>query len=287
MLAGGEIPGGTDTLVHLEVKQHVPRPGPADRADFLRVNVDGTARWLEWCGRVGIRRVIYLSSIKAVRAAPEGPTLEAAEGPAGSPYGDSKWQAERLVREWVEADSSRAAVILRPAVIYGPGSTANIAAMMTALRRRRFFLVGTNDNRKSLASVDNVVAAIAFVGDRMILGKTDVFNVADTETITVRQLDGRLRRALGRSGNSPTLPLSVARLAAGAGEVFHRLAGRELPLNRSRLAALLETTWFPPDKLLATGFKPVRTLDEGLTELVLSAPVLSNKSRRSADHGVS
>ena len=53
-------------IVHLEVKQHIPRPTPADIGDFTTVNVDGTRAWLDWAARHGIHRFVLLSSIKAV-----------------------------------------------------------------------------------------------------------------------------------------------------------------------------------------------------------------------------
>src|SRR5207248_2899299 len=128
---------------------------------------------------------------------------EAATSPNETPYGASKWEAEQRVRAWVAADSRRSALILRPAVIYGPGSTANVAAMVQALRKGRFFLVGKNDNRKSLASVRNVVAAVIHLLPRIDPGRCEVYNVTDAETLSVRELDGRIRALMGKAGNSP------------------------------------------------------------------------------------
>ena len=62
----GLTASAVDAIVHLEVKQHVPRPTPADVADFERVNVGGTREWLKWAARQGVSRFVFLSSIKAV-----------------------------------------------------------------------------------------------------------------------------------------------------------------------------------------------------------------------------
>ena len=98
----------------------------------------GTREWLAWC-EPAVLRFVYFSSIKAVPIAVAGPTDESMQGPYASAYGASKWRSENAVAECAAADSRRSALILRCAVTYGPGSTANIAAMVAAVRRRLFF----------------------------------------------------------------------------------------------------------------------------------------------------
>jgi len=272
ILAGDLKLEPVDWVIHLEVKQHVLRPRMVDIAEFETVNVAGTATWLEWCRRRGVNGFVCFSSIKAVVANQTGATDESAAGPSDSGYGASKWRAEGLVREWAGSNPARRALILRPAVIYGPGSTANIAAMFDAIRRRRFFLIGRNDNLKSVAAIKNVVAAVVYLLSRAPAGKCEIFNLADAERVSVRQLDGLLRGLLGMPGNSRSLPKSLARLAAWAGDLVFRGTGRTFPINSSRYAALLETSLFPSDKLVATGFRHPLTISEGLRELV-EAPV--------------
>ena len=206
VLAASQLDITADTLVHLEVKQHVVNLTASALAEFQSVNVEGTQTWLDWCTRHGVGRFVYFSSIKAVRQAPCEATDESAVGPPSSMYGASKWAAEERVRAWVVANPHRSALILRPAVIYGPGSTANIAAMVKGIRRKRFFLVGRNDNVKSLVGVRNVVAAVTYLLPRMQTGRCEVFNLVDAQNLTVREIDAAIRRQLGRLGNSPSLP---------------------------------------------------------------------------------
>jgi nucleoside-diphosphate-sugar epimerase len=271
VLAGELKPEAVDWVIHLEVRQHVLRPRTEDVVEFERVNVAGTAAWLEWCRRHGVNGFVGFSSIKAVVANQTGATDESASGQSAAAYGASKWRAEGWVREWAGSSPARRALILRPAVIYGPGSTANIAAMFDAIRRRRFFLIGRNDNLKSVAAIRNVVAAVVYLLSRVAAGKCETFNLADAERVSVRQLDGLLRGLLGMPGNSPSLPRPLARLAAWAGDLVFRGTGRTFPVNSSRYAALLETSLFPADKLVATGFRHPLTILDGLRELVEAA----------------
>lgn len=258
--------GTIDCVVHLEVKQHVLNPSAADLADFRRVNEEGTQAWLDWCGRCGVARFVHLSSIKAVRPRPHAPTDETAAGPHDSPYGASKWAAENRVRAWAAAAPDRSALILRPAVIYGAGGAGNMTAMVEAIRRGRFFLVGRNDNLKSLVSLPNATAAIAWLIARVPAAGSEVFNLSDERTLSVREIDAVLRAELGKGGSSPTLPVTVARAAAWLGDQVHRVTGRVAPINSSRLAALLEHTHFPSTKLAAAGFKHPEGAEAGLRE---------------------
>ena len=249
---------GVDTVLHLEVKLHVLLPDAGTAQEFERVNVRGTADWLSWCERANVRRFVYFSSIKAVRASAYGPTDEAASGPPDSLYGASKWAAEQLVRQWAAADPARSALILRPAVVYGAGPGGNFGAMVEAIRHHRFFLVGKNDNIKSLVAVENLAAATRHLVRRMQPG-CEIYNLVDPRSFSVREIDALIRKNLGRSGNSPSIPLTLGRWLAGIGDWGYRCTGQVLPFNSSRLNALLESTHFSGEKLLATGFHPGNT----------------------------
>lgn len=271
-IARSEILNGTsaevEVVVHLEAKHHVALCSAADVALFGVVNVEGTQRWLDWCTARRVSRFVYFSSIKAVEPEAARMTDEQAGGTRSSLYGNSKWDAEQRVRRWVAGDASRSALILRPAVVYGPGNVANVAAMVRAIHAKRFFLVGENSNVKSMISVKNVAAAVVHLLDRMEPGSCEVYNLVDRESYTVRQIDAMIRAKLGRKGNSPTLPVPIARAAARFGDAFYRVSGRSFPINSSRLDALLEHTHFSCQKLLETGFQHPQSTEEGLGEMV-------------------
>ena len=182
----GRIASPVDAVVHLEVKQHVPRPTPADVAEFAAVNVGGTREWLEWAARQGVSRFVFLSSIKAV-ALGSGPMPE--DSPSGhtSPYGHSKAEAEAAVCEWAAADACRTAVILRPAPVYGPGNEANLAAFVRQILAGKPCLIGRGETRKSVVSRTNLCAAIAFAAEKPGPG-CHVFKVSDPDTLTLAEL---------------------------------------------------------------------------------------------------
>ena len=260
--------GPVDAVFHLEVKQHVFQPTAADLAEFPAVNVSGTQAWLDWCTVHGVKRFIHFSTIKAVEAEKgPGPVDERSrERPGDTPYGRSKWEAEERVQAWAAADPTRSALILRPAVVYGPGNSGNIAAMVDAVARGRFCFIGKNANVKSLVSRTNLVAAALHLVARMRPG-CEVFYVTDKETVTVRALVDLVRARLG-GRRVPTLPRAVAGGLAVFGEVFGRVTGRTFPINRSRLEALTEETWFSCEKLQQTGFRHPQSLEAGIQEMI-------------------
>jgi len=254
-----------DAIVHLEVKQHVPRPTPADVAEFAAVNVGGTREWLEWAAGQGVSRFVFVSSIKAV-APDSGPMPEDSPAEHASPYGCSKAEAEKAVREWAAADAGRTAVILRPAPVYGPGNEANLAAFVRQILAGKPCLIGQGETRKSVVSRTNLCAAIAFAAEKPGPG-CRVFNVSDLDTLTLAELAAMIAD-LGHAPQPRQIPAWLAAAVAPVGDVIEALAGRDFPLTSARLRAIRETTIFPCDKLLAAGFRHPQTTREGLAEMV-------------------
>jgi nucleoside-diphosphate-sugar epimerase len=265
LLLGDRDAGPIDALVHMEVKQHVPRPTAADVAEFRRGNVAGTRDWLEWAGRRGVGRVVFISSIKAVPADHGEEAVGVAADP-GSDYGRSKADAERLVQDWAVAAPGRSAVILRPAPVYGPGNEANLAAFVRQILSGRPCLVGRGDTRKSVVSRTNLAAAIEFAATLSPSG-CDVYNVADRETFSLAELAGLVAELAG-APPPRRIPAAVAGGLALVGDAVTAVTGREFPLTSARLRAIRETSVFPCNKLVAAGFRHPQSTRAGLVELL-------------------
>lgn len=265
LLSGAVDAGAVDVVVHMEVKQHVPRPTAADVESFRQGNVVGTREWLDWAASRGIRRLVFTSSVKAVPAAESREEVGVAGDP-GSPYGRSKADAERLVRDWAAADPVRAAVILRPAPVYGPGNEANLAAFVRQIIAGRPCLVGRGETRKSVVSRTNLAAAIEFAAARAQPG-CEVYNVSDLETYSLAELATQVAE-LAAARPPRRIPSTVAGCVATVGDLVAGLTGADFPLTSARLRALRETSVFPCDKLVAAGFRHPQSTRQGLAELV-------------------
>jgi nucleoside-diphosphate-sugar epimerase len=254
-----------DAIVHLEVKHHVMNPDPRSVAEIDAVNIDGTRAWLEWASIRNIPRFVFASSVKAVRAE-AGETLETAQPEVSDPYGRSKARAEDAVRGWAAADSRRGAVILRFAPVYGPGNTANLADFARQVLRGRPCFVGQGQTRKSVVSLRNATAAIGWALENSASG-CDVYNVSDRAAHSI----GELAAMIATAGGAPRprgVPVPLARLGALAGDLAGLVFRRPAVLNSRRLAAMLETTVFPADNLVARGFVHLEETEEGIKDLV-------------------
>lgn len=265
VLGGGTAVGPIDAVVHLEVKQHVPRPTAADETEFQRVNVAGTGAWLAWAAGRGVGRFVLLSTIKAV-AAGDAPQAESRPREPDTPYGRSKAAAERAVRDWAAADPARQAVILRPAPVYGPGNAANLAAFVRQIVAGRPCLIGRGETRKSVVSRRNLAGAIEFVAANARPG-CETYNVSDRETLSLAEL-AALIAGLTAAPPPRAIPAALATLVAPLGDVIETFSGREFPLTTSRLRAIRETSVFPCDRLVAAGFVHPQSIREGVAEMV-------------------
>lgn len=257
--------GSVDAVVHMEVRQHVPRPTAADEAEFEQINVGGTRDWLDWAAARSLGRFVFVSTIKAV-ASGDGPCLESTPLTPNTPYGRSKAAAEGLVRDWAAANPAREAVILRPAPVYGPGNAANLAAFVRQVLTGKPCLIGRGDTQKSIVSRTNLAAAIAFAAKTARPG-CEVFNVSDRETLSLREL-ANLVATLAHAPPPRSIPGPLAGLVAPLGNVFETLTGRDFPLTTSRLRSIRETSIFPCDKLVAAGYVHPQSTREGLTEML-------------------
>ena len=259
----------TACVIHLAAHHHVEHPTPAQDQLCAAINFNGTRQLLADCSAAGLRRFIYFSTIKAAPpAADSRPRRESdpEEIPPNTAYGRSKLAAENAVRAWAAESPDRSALILRPAVVYGPQSVANIYLLMRAIARRRFLLAGTNDNIKSVVSVRNLVAATLFLAQRQKSG-TDSYYLIDRDNYSVREFAALISTSLGINRRIPTLPIPVLRPIAVFGDALARTTGIQFPLTTRRLNALLEHSAFTAEKLCRTGFDHPQSTREGLEEM--------------------
>lgn len=255
-----------DAVIHLEVKHHVPNPSAREAEDFSIVNEGNTVEWLNWMDHYDLRRFVLFSSIKATGSAPECQNESGLRQPE-SEYGRSKLAAEAAVLRWAQLKPERSALILRPAVVYGPRNIANLYAFVRAIEQRRFWFVGKNNNVKSVVSVRNLCAAVQHLLERMQPG-CEIFNVVDQRNYSVRELAGMIASALDVKLRAWSIPLPMGWILASLGDMAVRCTGVRLPLTTPRLRALLESSEFSCTKLLGTGFKHPQTTMQGLEELV-------------------
>lgn len=238
---------GIHTLIHTAARVHVMRDsGPDTIAEYRRTNVDGTLRIARQAADNGVRRFVFISSIKVNgERTTAGRPFRASDVPAPiDPYGTSKHEAESALRE-VAAETGLEVVVIRPVLVYGPGVKANFASMMQWLTRGLPLPLGAIHNTRSLVALENLVDLILTCVDHpAAAGET--FLISDGEDLSTTELLRRLSCALGVS--PWLLPVPEAFLKFGARVAGRRDMGRRL--FESLQVDIAHTThvlgWTPP-----------------------------------------
>lgn len=239
---------GVETIIHLAGRAHVTRKTEADPLPlYRRVNVEGTRRLAKAAATAGVRRLVFVSSVKVngERTA-ERPFTEADDPAPEDAYGLSKWEAEQVLGATAGGMET---VVVRPPLIYGPGVRGNFMSLLRLCAKGWLLPLASVRNARSLIYVGNLADALVRVADHpAAAGQT--FLVSDGEAVSVPELVRRIAAALGRSAH--LLPVPPGLLRAGAA-----LAGRpgaaarlldSLVVDDRRIREIL--AWHPPFTML-------------------------------------
>lgn len=247
---------GVDTVVHLAARVHVMKDTASDPlALHRRTNRDGTRRLADEAARAGVRRLVFLSTVKVHgERTPDAPFTEEDVPAPQDPYAISKWEAEQALHE-VAARSSLQVVVLRPPLVYGPGVKGNFLSLLKLCDRGLPLPVGCIRNRRSLLAVQNLADAICRCIDAPgAAGGT--FLARDGTDFATPDLVRAIAAALGRTVRLLPVPVAVLRMAGeipGIGAAVGRLLD-SLAVDDGKLRRTLG--WTPPltitDALAAT-----------------------------------
>ncbi len=238
--------GGARCVVHLAARTHVLRESARDPlAEYLRINVEGTRRLAQQAAAAGVRRLVFMSSVK-VNGERTGthPFTEADAPRPEDAYGVSKWRAEQELAR-AAAATGLETVVLRPPLVYGPGVKGNFLRLLGWIARGAPLPFASLENRRSLVFVGNLCSAVlAAVTVPAAAGRT--FLVSDGADVSTPALVREIAQALDakpRLVPCPPALLRAALAALGWSAEAARLTG-SLQVDASRLRR--ELAWQPP-----------------------------------------
>jgi UDP-glucose 4-epimerase len=241
-----------DMVIHSAGLAHAMSGRPED--DYRSINTEATVKLAQAAERAGVKRFVFLSSIRA-QSGPvaEGVLTEDMEPRPTDAYGRSKLEAERglagLGLDWAA---------LRPVLVYGSGVKGNMASLLALAQSSWPLPLGGLAARRSLLSLDNLAAAV----DTVLKAEGPLrrpFIAADPDPVTIPEIVTALRKGLGRGPGLipvPSFVLKGAAALAGRGEAYQRLAG-------SLVAS--------PESLKKLGWQPVSSTRDALAELARQA----------------
>ena len=234
-----------DAVIHLAARVHVMgKSGEGALSGYRAVNVTVTEKLLRAAAAAGVRRFVFVSSVKAVGEGGPVSYSEASVARPTDPYGISKLEAEKVVTA-VGKENSLETVILRLPLVYGPGVRANFFRLMKLVDRGIPLPFAGIDNRRSMIFLENLVDVLQVCLDhREAAGK--VFMVSDGEDLSTPGLIMKLSAAMHKKSRLLRFPLWSLRLAGaltGKGPEIERLLG-SLPVDTGKIRNELE--WIPP-----------------------------------------
>ncbi|MDX9975971.1 MAG: NAD-dependent epimerase/dehydratase family protein [FCB group bacterium] len=217
---------GFDCVYHLAARVHVMQPGPGEDAAFQLQNVRATRSLAECAARAGVRRLVYLSSIKVNGEHTSDRPFRAHDAPAPQDaYGRSKRDAENALFD-VAATTALEVVCIRPPLVYGPGVRANFRRLISLVDCGWPLPFRGVNNRRSLISVWNLADLLVLAGSSECAAGR-VFLAADGEDVSTPDLMNLIASALGRPRArlvaAPPALLKVIALVVGKSAEASRL----------------------------------------------------------------
>lgn len=249
-----EALSGVEVVIHTAARTHIMSDMSADPlSEYRRVNVDGTLGLAKQALLEGVKRFIFISSIKVNgEGTYNGQKYCAQDKPAPEdPYGISKYETE-LALSSLAAGTDMEVVVIRPPLIYGPGVKGNFALMIKLVERGLPLPLGGINNQRTLVGLDNLVDLVIQCIDNP-MAANQVFLAGDDESVSTSEL----LRAVGKAMDKPVtlVPIPSSVLSFGA-----KLAGKK-EVARRLLGSLEVDITYTCERL---GWRPPYSLSHGL-----------------------
>ncbi|MDF1689647.1 MAG: SDR family oxidoreductase [Cycloclasticus sp.] len=245
-----------DVVIHCAARAHVMGDTAADPlAEFRQVNTAGTLNLVRQAATAGVRRFVFISSIKVNGEKTEDrPFSPEDRFVPTDPYGLSKYEAEQGLLA-VAKKIGMEVVIIRPTLVYGLGVKGNFSSLLKWMKRGIPLPFGAIHNQRSLVALDNLVSFIAHCVNHP-KAANEIFLISDGEDVSTTELLQKVSRAFGKRALLLPIPVSLMTFSAkllGKADVINRLFG-SLQVDSSKTYELL-------------GWEPVITMDEQLKKI--------------------
>ncbi len=248
---------GIEVVVHLAARVHMVEDTARDPLSIYReVNVAGSEHLARMAAAAGVKRFVYMSTIKVNGEETRSePFCEADSPRPEDAYAISKWEAEQALHR-VARDTGLSVVILRPPLVYGKGVGANFLRLLAWVRRRIPLPLASVSNRRSLIYVENLAHAVVDCTSHPA-APGGIYLVRDDESVSTPELIGRIASLMKLRDRTFSFPPGLLRLAA-------RAVGRSAEVNR-----LLRSLVIDDRKIRSEiGWLPRYSLAQGLRETV-------------------
>lgn len=258
----GHIFKNVDVVIHTAARVHIMRDVSQDPLnEYRRVNVESTLMLAREARRNGVKRFIFLSSIKVNGESTSlGKPFSSSDIPSpNDSYGISKLEAEEGLYQ-IAAETGLEVVVIRPPLVYGPGVKANFSMLMNWLDRGIPLPLGAaDDNLRSFVALDNLLdLVITCIRHPQAVNRT--FLVSDGQDLSTRELLVRMGNVLGKPARLYKVPVGFLKAGAkllGRTDLSNRLLGN-LQVDISETQNVLD-------------WSPSVSIDEGLKRVAAAS----------------
>jgi len=262
----GGLARGIDTVIHAAGIAHTNSVGIGIHA---RTTLHGTHHLLKAAATEGVKRFVFISSIKAM---PDPGNRCLDESDSGKPldeYGLSRYRAEQLVLETGQQTGMHVCV-LRPVLVYGYGCKGNLAKMIAMIDRGLFPPIPENGNRRSMVDVRDLVRAILLATEKSTANGTTCI-ITDGEHYSTRRIYTAICKALGKPTPTWSTPAKLLKLLALSGDMLGTLLRQAAPFDSSSYRRLHGSACYQSiNAESALGFRSQYTLEDALPQMILA-----------------
>jgi GlcNAc-P-P-Und epimerase len=231
---------------------------------YYDVNVNGTMNVLKKMDELGIKKLVFTSSVAVYGLNKSNPDENHKIDPFNH-YGKSKWEAEKIIKDWYCRDSKNKSVtIIRPTVIFGERNRGNVFNLLKQINSGKFLMIGKGNNKKSMAYVGNVVA---FIKDRIENSSSELqtFNYSDKPDLNMNELSSLIENKMILSIPKIKIPYWIGMIGGFCFDFLVKITGKKMSISSVRVKKFCATTQFDASKAHLV-FKTPYTLEEGLNK---------------------
>jgi nucleoside-diphosphate-sugar epimerase len=253
---------GSDVVINLAAEH---RDDVTPKSLYDDVNVVGSENVCNVCTKLGIKKIIFTSSVAVYGFAPIG-TDEIGKINYFNDYGRTKWFAEEKYRSWLASNAENSLTIIRPTVIFGEQNRGNVYNLLHQIACGKFLMVGNGKNVKSMAYVENVAAFIEYninndPGEYL-------YNYIDKPDFNMNTLVASVNVTLGESRKLFHWPYWLGYFGGLCFDLWAFILKKNFSISSIRVKKFCSNTMFESAKIKKTNFKAPVSLSDGLKKTI-------------------
>jgi len=253
---------GSDVIINLAAEH---RDDVAPKSLYDDVNVTGAENVCDVCTRLGIKKIIFTSSVAVYGFAPIG-TDETGKINYFNDYGRTKWLAENVYRKWLDSDLKNSLTIIRLTVVFGEQNRGNVYNLLRQIASGKFLMVGNGKNVKSMAYVENIAA---FIEHNLNNSSGEhLYNYIDKPDFDMNALVSEVNKILGKSKKLFHWPYWLGYFGGLCFDLLSLILRRKLPISSIRVKKFCSNTMFEAANIKQTDFKAPVNLIDGLMNTI-------------------